>query len=77
MELVTLAENTKRGGNSLKTHCLKGHPYEGDNLINYKNERRICRQCTRKTEIGQKRQNRNTIKTHCNKGHTYTDDNYK
>lgn len=33
--------------NSRKTHCLRGHPFDGDNLIIDQLGRRICRQCKR------------------------------
>jgi hypothetical protein len=29
-----------------KTHCPKGHPYEGTNVINKRGGRRQCRTCT-------------------------------
>jgi len=44
LELVTSAENTKRGKRGGRTHCVHGHPLFGDNL--YQQEfRRSCRQC--------------------------------
>ena len=34
LEAVTHAENLRRGiGHGNETHCPKGHPYSGDNLI--------------------------------------------
>lgn len=32
--------------NTLKTHCPKGHPYSGENLIVWRNKR-MCRTCRR------------------------------
>ena len=51
MELVTHEENVRRGisptaVNSRKTHCPKGHPLSGDNLLMYKTRRR-CAECCR------------------------------
>ena len=51
MEVVTRAENVRRGigvsaMNSLKTHCPQGHPYKGDNLRVY-NGSRHCQECRR------------------------------
>lgn len=34
-----------RDRNTNKTHCPKGHPFAGDNLIRRKTGRRDCRQC--------------------------------
>lgn len=31
--------------NAAKTHCPRGHPYSGSNLITQSNGRRRCRQC--------------------------------
>ena len=51
LEVVTSQENIKRGesgrNNRLKTHCPRGHPYNGANT--YKNRRgsRCCRVCAR------------------------------
>ena len=36
MEVVTIGENTSRGGNALKTHCPKGHPYTKENVYRMK-----------------------------------------
>lgn len=48
IELVTSAENTRRGlggiFNASKSHCPKGHPYSGDNLIIVRGGRQ-CREC--------------------------------
>lgn len=51
MEVVTLSVNVKRGlvsgghRSSMKTHCPKGHPYEGANLIVAKGGGRRCHAC--------------------------------
>ena len=48
LESVTGKENVRRGLNGvLKTHCLKGHPLTGDNLLKLKSGRRRCRECHR------------------------------
>ena len=44
LEPVTWKENIHRGegvaaGNRLKTHCRRGHPYEGSNLYVWNNQR--------------------------------------
>ncbi len=50
LELVTHAENVRRGNSGIwsrsKTHCPQGHPYSGDNVFSYsqRNERK-CRIC--------------------------------
>ena len=54
LELVTPRVNTERSDgpaaiNSRKTHCLNGHPLEGDNLRIDPTGRRICRTCKRTT----------------------------
>lgn len=41
-----------RGGRAAmlaKTHCPKGHPYEGDNLLYGSNGQRLCRICRNET----------------------------
>lgn len=54
LEPVTNAENTRRGeagiNNAVKTHCPRGHAYEGDNLFFLANQfrggkSRACRAC--------------------------------
>lgn len=40
--------NTLTKINSLKTHCPKGHPYSGENLVEY-GGRRYCRICRKKS----------------------------
>jgi hypothetical protein len=53
LEPVTHKENTRRGMspsglNSRKTHCSKGHPFDGENLaVNYRGWR-YCLTCTPK-----------------------------
>lgn len=51
LEVVTRVANIMRGigvgaVNSRKTHCLKGHPFSGTNLV-VRGRRRICRECER------------------------------
>ncbi|MER6602553.1 HNH endonuclease signature motif containing protein [Streptomyces parvus] len=68
MEVVTLAENTRRGfgvstWNRLKTHCPAGHPYSAENTyIHPRNNGRICRQCARDRDRQPSRQARNKRK---------------
>ncbi|MGY5127353.1 HNH endonuclease signature motif containing protein [Streptomyces nigrescens] len=55
LEVVTLAENTRRGfsvstWNRLKTHCPKGHPYSAENTYIHPKGSRICRQCARERD---------------------------
>jgi hypothetical protein len=50
LEPVTSRENTMRGDtiparNAAKTHCQRGHPYEGDNLYVTPQGGRQCREC--------------------------------
>lgn len=51
LEAVTSGENVLRGiatsaQNARKTHCVNGHPLEGDNLYSHKGKRH-CRACGR------------------------------
>lgn len=52
MELVTVRENIRRGGNAAKTHCRKGHPLSGLNLYVTPDGRRKCRTCSRNRSRG-------------------------
>lgn len=50
LESVTQRENLLRGNtgpglNAAKTHCVKGHPFSGPNLIQRKSGVRDCRTC--------------------------------
>jgi hypothetical protein len=50
LEAVTHRENMVRGDtfaarNAAKTHCSKGHPLSGENLVNQKRGDRVCRIC--------------------------------
>jgi hypothetical protein len=50
LEPVTIAENVLRGEGTAarharQTHCLRGHPLSGDNLVVYGGDRH-CRACT-------------------------------
>lgn len=55
MEVVTLAENVRRGAgisvvNAAVTHCPKGHPYDEANTYRYRKGNgwaRHCRTCVR------------------------------
>ena len=48
LEAVTASENTRRSDlwESRQTHCLRGHPFAGDNLHIVQGSRR-CRACDR------------------------------
>ena len=55
LEVVTLAENTRRGfgistWNRLKTHCPQGHPYSAENTYIHPKGSRICRICIRENK---------------------------
>ncbi len=45
LEAVTLVENIRRGGNTIKTHCIHGHPLDEANTYIYGAGKRQCRQC--------------------------------
>jgi hypothetical protein len=52
LEPVTIRENQLRGDgpaaiNARKTHCPKGHPYVGDNILWRPDGTRRCRTCER------------------------------
>jgi hypothetical protein len=52
LESVTERENILRGispsaKNARRTHCVRGHPLEGDNLGKSKAGRRVCLTCAR------------------------------
>lgn len=52
LELVTHKVNTHRGigptaMNAAKTHCPKGHPLHGKNLVPWEKDGRTCRTCSR------------------------------
>ncbi len=65
LEVVTSAENTRRGNagkatgdkKRARTHCPHGHPFSGDNLV--LNERqRFCRECRNKASREYQRRKR-------------------
>jgi hypothetical protein len=62
LEVVTLAENTRRGfgistWNRLKTHCPQGHSYSAENTyIHPRNNGRICRTCARERNRQRKKE---------------------
>lgn len=50
LEAVTMRENLLRGNTltakeAAQTHCLRGHAFDGNNLIKLKNGKRGCRSC--------------------------------
>lgn len=55
LEAVSMRVNLRRGFgipamNARKTHCLRGHPLSGTNLITRRGGRRQCRTCQREHE---------------------------
>ncbi len=44
LRLLTNAENGRLNGHAVKTHCIRGHPFSGSNLITTKQGRK-CRAC--------------------------------
>ena len=64
LELVSNRENVLRGTapsavNAKKTHCPRGHAYEGDNLYVTPGGQRQCRECNRERDReGQREGNR-------------------
>lgn len=48
LEAVPHRENALRGANGrLKTHCRRGHPYEGGDVSSPRDGIRVCRACQR------------------------------
>jgi len=43
---TTRSENTRRGGNTVKTHCKQGHEFTPANTYRY-GSARYCRECNR------------------------------
>jgi hypothetical protein len=57
LEAVTHRENILRGRSpaarhARKTHCHKGHPFSGENLIRKEDGTRQCRQCKKEGRLG-------------------------
>lgn len=55
MEAVTAVENTMRSSaipatNARKTHCMRGHPFSGNNLLVYAGKRQ-CRICLNRAQL--------------------------
>lgn len=88
LEAVPPKVNNERGEsacaqNSRKTHCVRGHPYSGDNLRIGRNGGRWCRACAKihkekeKAKLAlipkvQKPPKPTIHKTHCPQGHPYS-----
>lgn len=45
LELVTHAENVRRGMKATQTHCIHGHPFDDRNTYRYRGKRH-CKACT-------------------------------
>ena len=91
LEPVTRKENILRGEapaakNARKTHCKRGHPLSGQNLVikghGAQPKYRACRICLRSTEKARRHANGewqgnlpNTERTHCPQGHPYSGGN--
>lgn len=86
LEAVTHRLNTLRGvgpvaENAKKTHCPKGHAYEGDNIKMDAGSRK-CRTCVNERKNAAYhatkaplKPHRNAAKTHCKYGHALEGDN--
>lgn len=85
LEPVTPRVNILRGvglsaENARKTHCPKGHPYSGDNLLNTSSGRQ-CRECGRVRSRERARAKYGYVPrpsdpaTHCRAGHAMSGDN--
>ena len=45
MEPVTLKENIRRGGNTIKTHCKRGHVLDEKNIYLNRSKKYVSRSC--------------------------------
>jgi hypothetical protein len=70
--------------NAARAHCVKGHPYSGDNLRVRYGKWRACRICQRAREEAYRQRRKlglvcpvkhNRHKTHCPRGHPLSGDN--
>jgi len=81
LEVVTHAENMRRGRFGAATHCPRGHAYEGANLrINASNGGRECRACIRERKRRAYRaanpvDRSPASRTHCPREHPLSGDN--
>lgn len=68
LEVVTLAENVRRGFsspaiNARKTHCIKSHPFSAENTyIHPSDGSRHCRECARERDRARVRRRSSTRK---------------
>lgn len=83
LEAVTRSENTIRGAhpNRMKTHCLRGHPFDLANTVRpYKKNPtwRRCQQCKKeahRSTVLNPDAVHQALRTHCPKGHPYEGEN--
>lgn len=73
--LVPTTPQEHRADHHLKTVCAKGHPLEGDNLLNAADGHHRCRTCAYERDKLWRRSkstfNRGEHKTHCKHGHPW------
>ena len=77
---LNAADMAKKGrhGQSKKTHCAKGHPYDKENTHIRKSGDRHCRACGKELSRRQRAEKGGRVrseKTHCTKGHPYDEEN--
>jgi len=60
LEPVTPQENTARGLNALRSHCVQGHPYDEENTGHRARGDRYCRACNRESERRRREEKRNS-----------------
>ena len=69
LECVTMAENTRRGAlhdvirekHRMQTHCMRGHPLDGDNLSTKRNGHRGCKKCQKMKAKEWKKEHRESV----------------
>lgn len=79
MEAVTHKANCLRGAtpiatNARKSHCSRGHPLSGENLI-LDAEGRRCRTCRNDRQRERYEAHPRPVPSHCKRGHEFTEEN--